>query len=128
VAVVKRDCPTCELVAPVLADLAARGTLNVYSQDDPNFPEGLSAHDDRDLEISYHHQIESVPTLLRVERGRELARTEGWHRGDWEELTGISGLGATLPDWRPGCGSLSQLPERRTTLRTRFESGTLQAR
>ena len=38
VAVVKRDCPTCELTAPVLAQLAAAGRLQVYTQDDPAFP------------------------------------------------------------------------------------------
>src|SRR5207249_326718 len=55
VAVVKRDCPTCTLVAPVLADLAARGvTLTVYSQDDPSFPDGASGVvDDRELEMSW---------------------------------------------------------------------------
>jgi len=128
VAVVKRDCPTCELVAPVLAELASRGALSIYSQDDPEFPEGLAVRDDRELELSYHHDIEAVPTLLRVEEGREVERTEGWHRGDWEKLTGLSGLGRDLPDWRPGCGSLSQLPEQRAALRVRFESDTLKAR
>ncbi|MFP8876750.1 MAG: thioredoxin family protein, partial [Myxococcota bacterium] len=128
VAVVKRDCPTCELVVPVLAELAARGALSIYSQDDPEFPEGLAVQDDRELELSYHHDIEAVPTLLRVEEGREVERTEGWHRGDWEKLTGLSGLGRDLPDWRPGCGSLSQLPEQRAALRVRFESDTLRAR
>ncbi len=41
VAVVKRDCPTCVLVAPVLEQLSAGDQpLTVYSQDDPSFPEG----------------------------------------------------------------------------------------
>jgi hypothetical protein len=39
VAVVKRDCPTCELTAPVLGELARRAGLQVYTQDDPSFPE-----------------------------------------------------------------------------------------
>ena len=43
VVVVKRDCPTCTLVVPVLQDLAARGALHVYSQDDPAFPDGVAA-------------------------------------------------------------------------------------
>ncbi|MEZ5340256.1 MAG: hypothetical protein R2706_02065 [Acidimicrobiales bacterium] len=38
VAVVKRDCPTCELVVPVLDQLASVGDLTVFSQDDPTFP------------------------------------------------------------------------------------------
>ena len=77
VAFVKRDCPTCEMVAPVLADLAARGSLTVYTQDDPSFPAGCNPVDDRDLEVAWHHAIEAVPTLLRVEDGRETSRVLG---------------------------------------------------
>ena len=104
VAFVKRDCPTCELVAPVLAELAARIDLTVYTQDDPAFPEGVGAVDDTSLEVSWHHGIEAVPTLLRVKDGVETERTLGWHREDWEKLTGVSGLGSDLPESRPGCG------------------------
>ena len=100
VAVVKRDCPTCELVAPVLVELASQLALTVYTQDDPGFPDGVAAVDDTDLAVSWHHEIEAVPTLIRVEKGKERARTLGWHRGDWEDLTGLTGLGAGLPDWR----------------------------
>ena len=39
IAVVKRDCPTCELTVPVLGELAQRADLRVYTQDDPSFPE-----------------------------------------------------------------------------------------
>jgi hypothetical protein len=46
VAVVKRDCPTCELVAPVLTALDGQLKLTVFSQDDPGFPEGMHALDD----------------------------------------------------------------------------------
>ena len=88
VAFVKRDCPTCELVAPVLAQLgerlAARDvpvSLTVYTQDDPEFPPSVERVDDTDLSVSWHHDIEAVPTLLRVESGREVDRALGWHRG-----------------------------------------------
>src|SRR5262245_45495789 len=111
VAFVKRECPTCALVAPVLRELASRAPLTVYSQDDPAFPEGLAAVDDRELAVSWHHRIEAVPTLLRVEAGAETARAVGWHRGDWQELTGLRGLGAGLPELRPGCGSRSEDPD-----------------
>ena len=41
VLVLKEDCPTCRLIAPVAADLMRRGDLKaVYSQDDPAFPAG----------------------------------------------------------------------------------------
>ena len=39
VAVVKRDCPTCVMTAPVLGELARRAGITVFSQDDPNFPD-----------------------------------------------------------------------------------------
>ena len=107
VAVVKRDCPTCELVAPVLAQLAAAGPLTVYSQDDPAFPSGVTVVDDRELEVSWRLQLQTVPTLLRVEGGVEVERTEGWLRERWEALTGVGDLGPGLPDHRPGCGSKS---------------------
>jgi hypothetical protein len=106
IAVVKRDCPTCRLVAPVLSELRAAGVpLTIFTQDDPDFPPGLSPIDDTGLEASWSLRIETVPTLLRVEDRRVAARTEGWQRGAWERLSGITGLGAGLPAHRPGCGS-----------------------
>jgi len=125
---VKRDCPTCGLVAPVLNKLAAEGPLTVYTQDDPTFPEGVTSRDDTSLEMSWHHHIEAVPTLLRVEGGREAERTEGWNRGDWERITRRGSLGPELPDWRPGCGSLSVDPAREVELAVRFGGSALHAR
>ena len=47
VVVVKRDCPTCEMVVPALRKLAVQSVpLTVYVQDDPTFPEGLTAVSD----------------------------------------------------------------------------------
>jgi hypothetical protein len=129
VAFVKRACPTCELVAPVLARLARETSLTVYTQDDPTFPPGVDARDDTSLERSWHHGIEAVPTLLRVGGdGREQARALGWHRAEWEALSGVEGLGPELPAWRPGCGSLSVDPARAPELAARFGAGRLRAR
>ncbi len=128
VVVVKRDCPTCQLVVPVLHQLASAGTLTVYSQDDPGFPEGLPVRDDRELEVSFGHAIEAVPTLIRVEGGAARERTEGWQREEWERISGVPGLGPGLPAWRAGCGSLSADPDRRRHLRARFEAGRLRSR
>ena len=130
VAVVKRDCPTCGLVAPVLGELAARGrSLTVYTQDDPEFPATVAPRvDDRELTVSWHHRIETVPTLIRIENGVEVARTEGWSRSEWEALAGVSPLGASLPAHRPGCGSLSVDPVRADQLRVRFEGDRLGSR
>ena len=82
IAFVKRDCPTCVVVGPVLAELERAGVpLTVYSQDDPDFPEGLACrHDDTELEHSWRHGIDAVPTLLRIRDGREVARAVGWVR------------------------------------------------
>jgi hypothetical protein len=120
VAVVKRDCPTCVLVEPVLRDVGAR----VWCQDDPDWFDG----DDTDLELSYRLGIETVPTLLRVENGAEAARTVGWSRAQWEELTGRTGLGPELPDHRPGCGSLSVDPSRVDVLEARYGGSGLASR
>ena len=128
VAFVKRDCPTCELVAPVLAQLASTGAVTVFSQDDPAFPSEPQPVDDRELSASWHAGIEAVPTLLRIEGGVEQERVLGWHRGEWEALSGVPGLGPALPAERPGCGSLSVDPDRVDALRARFGAGRLQAR
>jgi hypothetical protein len=128
VAVVKRECPTCELVAPVLAELAGKLALTVYTQDDPEFPAGVDPVDDRELAVSWHYGIEAVPTLLRVEGGVERERILGWQREEWQAFTGVGGLGAGLPDWRPGCGSLSVDPDRSIDLEVRFGGAKLRSR
>ena len=73
VAVVKRDCPTCELTAPVLGELARRAGLTVVTQDDPSFPDTVPGpvHDIA-LDVSHRLKIEIVPTLIRLEGGREI--------------------------------------------------------
>tara|TARA_Y100001934_G_scaffold2232_1_gene3480 strand:- start:51577 stop:53004 length:1428 start_codon:yes stop_codon:yes gene_type:complete len=109
--VVKRDCETCQMVGPVLADLKATLPVTIYSQDDPGFPEQTGgARDDRGLEESWRRNIEVVPTVIRIEDGDEVERTQGWDRAEWRRITGHNGLGAGLPDFRPGCGSRSVEP------------------
>ena len=117
---VKRDCPTCRLVEPVLRRLGAA----VWCQDDAAWFDG----DDTDLELSYRLGIETVPTLLRVQGGRETGRTVGWSREQWEELTGTPGLGDGLPEHRPGCGSLSVDPFRVDELEARYGGSGLRSR
>lgn len=128
VAFVKRDCATCELVAPVLADLATRVGIVVYTQDDPTFPEGIQPVDDTDLTFSWHHDIETVPTLMTIVDGVETDRTIGWSRADWERISGVGELGVDLPDMRPGCGSLSVDPLLADELMVRFTGSALHVR
>ena len=129
VAIVKRECATCVMVDPLFTNIAASGTpLTVYTQDDPTFPASVSAIHDADLSVSWHYDIETVPTLLRIENGEEVDRTFGWSKDAWQKFTGISDLGAELPVMRPGCGSLSVDPNLEDELRVRFTSSTLHSR
>lgn len=129
VAVVKRDCPTCVAVAPVLRQLAGAAPLTVVSQDDPGFPEGVSGVvDDRSLAVSWALDLDTVPTLVRLAGGREQGRVVGWDRDQWEAFTGTGGLGPDLPPYRPGCGSLTVDPSLVDELRVRFGGGALRSR
>lgn len=121
VAVVKQDCPTCVLVEPVLQEIERGGlALTVYVQDDLSFPDVARVIDDTGLEHSYHLEIETVPTLIRVEGGAEQSRAIGWERDEWQQLTGLGSLGDDLPAHRPGCGSISVEPGVAERLALRF--------
>ena len=129
VAIVKRECATCVMVDPLFAHIAASGaSLTVYTQDDPTFPASVAALHEADLSVSWHYDIETVPTLLRIENGVEVDRTFGWSKDAWQKFTGIADLGADLPVMRPGCGSLSVDPNLEDELRVRFTSSTLHSR
>jgi hypothetical protein len=129
VAVVKRDCPTCVMAAPVLGDLAREQGLIVYTQDDPSFPETVAARiDDTSLDVSHRLKIEVVPTLIRFEGGREVGRTFGWDRGEWERISGIAALGPELPPARPGCGGKNVEPGVIERLKIRFNETGLKSR
>ncbi|MEM9654742.1 MAG: thioredoxin family protein, partial [Actinomycetota bacterium] len=127
-AVVKRDCPTCELVAPILAALSMGRTVTVHSQDDPSFPADCDPIDDRSLVFSWHHDIETVPTLIKVVAGREVDRIVGWNRDEWLGFTEIDGLPGTETDFMPGCGSRSVDPDLVDELQVRFGGSALSTR
>ena len=101
---VKRACPTCTLIESVMRDVAKRnGDFRVVSQDDPRFPAGVgNVVDDGELDHSWLNGIESTPTLIRFEHGREAERVVGWDREAWRRLTGIRDLGEALPVFQPG--------------------------
>ncbi len=129
VAVVKRDCPTCVLAEPVLADLSRRAGLRVFTQDDPGFPESVAARfDDTALDVSHRLRIEIVPTLVRFEGGREVARTCGWDRAEWERIADVGGLGPGLRAWQPGCGAKNIEPGTIERLRIRHGETGIAAR
>jgi len=129
VAIVKRDCPTCVMAAPVLGELARRGSIAVYTQDDPSFPGTVPERiDDTALEVSHRLKIEIVPTLIHFEGGREIGRTFGWDRREWERLSGVAGLGPDLPDARPGCGARNVEPGVIERLKIQFNETGLKSR
>jgi len=130
IVVAKRECPTCLLVEPVLRELAdGEDPLTVFTQDDPAYAPGVGGVIlDDTLETSYRLGIEIVPTLIRIEDGREVERTYGWHRGDWQRITGRAHLGDDLPELRPGCGSKTLEPGIAEDLTIRFGQTGLQAR
>ncbi|MFZ9040531.1 MAG: thioredoxin family protein [Ilumatobacteraceae bacterium] len=129
VVIVKHDCETCRMVVPVLRQLDTASTpLTVFSQDDPDFPDDPPARYDQDLAVSWHHDVETVPTVIRVVDGVEIDRTVGWSRTSWEALTGLTGLGADLPPMRPGCGSKSVDPDLVDELRVRHGGEVLRSR
>src|SRR5690606_36636227 len=52
----------------------------------------------------------------------------GWDREQWRSFLDDRSLGDGLPDWRPGCGSLSVDPSRVDELRARFSTSGLRSR
>ena len=124
VVIVKRECETCQMVAPLFAEFDA----TIFTQDDPTFPADCHPIHDSDLAISWHHDVETVPTLIRVVDGCEVERTAGWLRADWQRITGVDDLGAELPVMRPGCGSMSVDPNLADSLRARFGGSVLRSR
>jgi hypothetical protein len=129
VAVVKRDCPTCVMTAPVLGELARRAGITVFSQDDPSFPDTVPLREsDLGLDVSHRLKIEIVPTLIRLEGGREVARTYGWDRAEWERVAGLADLGRDLPPSQPGCGAKNIEPGVIERLKMRFNETGLKSR
>jgi len=135
VLVVKKDCPTCTLIEPVIQALARNTALSlkVYVQDDPSFPANLDGViDDSSLEYSYQAEIEVVPTLIRLTDGNDAqsedSRIYGWDKEQWQRFTRIEGLGAELVNFKPGCGSKTQDPGMSEVLALRFGKQILQAR
>lgn len=128
VVVCKRDCDTCKMLVSVFKRMMeGERPFIIYSQDDPTFP-GETAVYDQTLETSFHLNIEIVPTLIRMENGREMARTVGWNREEWERVSGMAGLGEGLMPSRPGCGALNVMPGTAELLQIRYGRSRITAR
>lgn len=123
--VVSKECETCRMLEPVFGQLDDAGLeIGFVSQDDPAFPSTVSdVIDDRDLEHSWHLDVETTPTAIRFDGGTPVERIEGWRRQEWERFFGVDDLGPGLPEYRPGCGSLTLLPGIPERLEARFGTG-----
>jgi hypothetical protein len=123
---VKRECETCAMVEPVIGDLARVGLpIVVLTQDDPSV---VKAFDDTALEQSFRFEVEAVPTVIRLQKAKEVARTFGWNRTEWERLTGLQNLGPGLPAMRPGCGSKTREPGIWEELVAQYDDSGLRSR
>lgn len=129
--VLKKACPTCALIEPVVKQLAERWgeKLTIYIQDDPSFLSELLPVDDSSLEFSYRNAIEIVPTLVSFDSNDVAAeRICGWDKVQWQQFTGIDNLGSGLSDFKPGCGSMTHDPGMEEQLMLRFAGDKLAAR
>ncbi len=107
----KYDCPTCKLIHPLLTDIQKKNTsLEIIVQDNPNLFPNLNVKKDHDLKISFHHEIEIVPTVIKLERNSETERLIGWNKQEWKKFFSFSEEDHTLPETKPGCGSKSVEP------------------
>ena len=123
----KRDCPTCVLVEPVMR-ARARGADRGVQPGRSDLSRRPAAVDDTALERSFHLNIETVPTLIRFKDGREVERTVGWDRTEWERVAGRRGPAPDLPARQPGCGSKTREPGVREQLVARYgETGLKRA-
>lgn len=140
---VKEDCPTCNLVMPLLQALHESGDVAVLAPGqtaDGNRTlverHGLTLPllDDSILKVSFAYDVETVPLLLLADAdGVETARLTGFDRAEWQAFFERHAPNAivdwqALPKWRPGCGSLTQDPVIAERLRAESENSPLRAR
>lgn len=147
---IKEDCPTCKEVMPVLMamyehfagvlDVQIIGqTLEGNKALDKAYGPGFSILDDSALKVSFAANVETVPTLFRIDGDGAVADTLiGFVRDEWQDL--LQRMSAefaqaevdldwqNLPQWRPGCGSLSVDPSNADRLRAEAENSPIRAR
>lgn len=147
--VVKEDCPTCREVMPLLVAFGhafgADLDLHILSQTEAGigvledaYSPPFSMLDDASLKVSFASDIDTVPTLFYSDvQGRPLTTLVGFVRDEWQQLAAelADKMGQTaaidwevLPQWRPGCGSLSVDPAIADRLRAQSQNSPLRAR
>ena len=146
---VKEDCPTCNDAMPLLdalyrslsehVDVRVAGqTLEGNRLLTANHDLAVPILDDSSLKVSFAYGIDTVPSLFVTDgEGRCTTQLVGFVRDEWQAL--FEDLSAThgatpevdwpsLPEWRPGCGSLSVDPTIAARLQAESENSPLRAR
>ncbi|HIC34227.1 MAG TPA: redoxin domain-containing protein, partial [Gammaproteobacteria bacterium] len=140
---VKEDCPTCNLVMPLLE--AANSSTKALTLTAGQTAEGnetlIERHgltmpllDDSTLKVSFAYDVETVPLVVLADAdGKELDRLVGFDRKEWsgffdKHLSDTQIDWDDYPEWRPGCGSLTQDPVIADRLRAEAENSPLRAR
>ncbi|MEM1231832.1 MAG: TlpA family protein disulfide reductase [Pseudomonadota bacterium] len=149
----KEDCPTCQVVAPLLQALYEQWgeqlPVVAVGQTAAGNAALAQAHaltlplaDDSALKVSFATQIDTVPTLFAIgadgEADPALPPQIGFVKADWQaflqDIAAAQGLPAAeidwdaLPDWRPGCGSLSVDPAHADRLQAEADNSPIRAR
>jgi len=147
---VKEDCPTCNLAMPVIeafhkaygegVDVFVPGqTLDGNALLTTNHALTVPVLDDSALKTAFEFDIDTVPTVYFSNgKGEMLTEVIGFVRDEWQgldaELSNTTGHApaevdwANLPEWRPGCGSLSVDPMIADKLRAEASNSPIRAR
>ena len=140
---VKEDCPTCNLVLPLIEQVHVSGSCRVLipGQTDDGNRVLVDRHnmtapvlDDSILKVSFAYELDVVPHCFVADtNGEKIAELIGFQREEWQALFDEHFPTAEidwdeLPEWRPGCGSLTQDPLISERLRAESENSPLRAR
>ena len=140
---VKEDCPTCNLIMPIIEEIHNNGHITVLAPGQTkegnhalikNHNLSLPILDDSSLKVSFAYDIETVPLVILADNeGREMDRLIGFDRNEWihffgKHIADVDINWDALPEWRPGCGSLTQDPIIADKLRAESENSPLRAR
>ena len=134
---IKEDCPTCKLITPLLQELHSNGVnmIAVGQTQEGNqklideFGLTLPVLDDSALQVSFAYDIDTVPSLFQISDNKITNHLIGFAKQEWQECFATFDVDwSALPEWRPGCGSLSVDPLIADRLRAEAENSPLRAR
>lgn len=140
---VKEDCPTCNLVLPLIERVHTEGSCKVLipgqTQDGNRLL--IDRHslttpvlDDSILKVSFAYELDVVPHCFIADtNGAKVTELIGFQRDEWKatfatHFPDVAIDWEELPEWRPGCGSLTQDPLISERLRAESENSPLRAR